>query len=97
PISTLSLPDALPISSSASGPSHRALSVLIIEDDGDSAASLSMILDFDGHHVRAAPDGAAGLRLLDEEPADVVLLDIGLPDMDGRSEEHTSELQSPCN
>lgn len=57
--------------------------VLIIDDSEDAALSLAMLLDADGHEVRTAHDGATGLKLLFESPADAILLDIGLPDLNG--------------
>ena len=44
---------------------------------------LTVFLELRGHRVRSASDGVAALRLLEADPADVALLDIGLPGMDG--------------
>ena len=57
--------------------------VLIIEDNADAAESMHALLRTDGHEVQVANDGAAGLSKLDDFRADLVLLDIGLPRMDG--------------
>ncbi len=59
------------------------LQVLVVEDDPDIRSSLVGILEIEGHCVRAAADGHTALRLLDQRPVDVALLDIGLPNMDG--------------
>jgi len=61
----------------------RPRRVLIVEDNRDSAESLHALLRTDRHEVRIAYDGAAGLSILDDFRADIVLLDIGLPRMDG--------------
>jgi CheY-like chemotaxis protein len=45
--------------------------------------SLAMLLRIKGHDVQVALDGPAGLRLAADQPPDVVLLDIGLPGLDG--------------
>jgi DNA-binding response OmpR family regulator len=64
----------------ASGPGLR---VLVVEDDTDLAANLAVWLVLQGHKARVAPDGPAALRAAGEEPPGVVLLDVGLPGMDG--------------
>jgi len=57
--------------------------VLIIEDNVDAAQSLRMLLGFSGHEVEVAYDGPEGIeKALDFRP-EVILCDIGLPDMDG--------------
>ncbi len=57
--------------------------ILIIEDHADAAASLEALLAIEGHDVRTAPDGAAGLALARSFEPDIVLCDLGLPVMDG--------------
>jgi len=54
-----------------------------VEDDADAAASLGMLLRQMGHEVRIVHDGQAATRVASEHAPDVVLLDIGLPDIDG--------------
>jgi PAS domain S-box-containing protein len=57
--------------------------VLIIEDNHDGRAMLKMLLELDGHVVEEAADGVDGLeRALTSHP-DVMIVDIGLPGMDG--------------
>lgn len=53
--------------------------VLIIEDDDSLRELLSVALRIRGYQVRTAPDGLAGLRLLEAYQPDVVVLDLGLP------------------
>lgn len=57
--------------------------ILIVDDNADSAMSLSMLLEMEGHEVRAAGDGMMALDELERFDAQVVLLDIGLPGLDG--------------
>jgi CheY-like chemotaxis protein len=57
--------------------------VLIVEDNPDAAESLHMLLELLGHQVRVASDGFAALEVLADNPFDVILVDIGLPGMDG--------------
>ena len=57
--------------------------VLIVEDDPDLSRQLAETLDHAGYAVDAAPDGEEGWFLGDTEPYDVVVLDLGLPKLDG--------------
>jgi PAS domain S-box-containing protein len=61
----------------------RARRVLIVEDNVDAAESLSMLLEILGHEVRVEATGAAALDTLRSNDFQAVLIDIGLPDMDG--------------
>jgi signal transduction histidine kinase len=63
--------------------STASLSVVVIEDNEDSAELLAMWLERMGHTARVAHNGHDGLALVREARPDVVLCDIGLPDMDG--------------
>jgi CheY-like chemotaxis protein len=62
--------------------------VLIVEDNVDAAQTLRMALESFGHSVRVARDGPSGLAEFDKAGAEVVLLDIGLPGMDGYTVAH---------
>jgi signal transduction histidine kinase/CheY-like chemotaxis protein len=57
--------------------------VLVVDDNADSATSLSVLLEMEGHVARSAPNGPAALHALEQFDAHVVLLDIGLPGLDG--------------
>jgi two-component system, OmpR family, response regulator len=73
-----------PPPSSLSGPdSHPYLSVLIVEDNDDAASSTAELLEMRGHTVRIARSGLEGLSEAESDPPDVVLLDIGLPGLNG--------------
>jgi CheY-like chemotaxis protein len=61
----------------------RSLRVLVVEDNVDAADSLSMLLRLYGHEVRVAHSGPTALESASASRPDVVLLDIGLPEMDG--------------
>jgi DNA-binding response OmpR family regulator len=63
--------------------SHLVKNILIIEDSVDSAEMLSMLLQFEGHSVICAHSGRAGLLLASQSNPDVIIIDLGLPDMDG--------------
>jgi two-component system CheB/CheR fusion protein len=57
--------------------------VLLVEDHLDAAESLRMLLELLGHHVRVVHDGGAALDAAQANVPDVMLVDIGLPGMDG--------------
>jgi PAS domain S-box-containing protein len=60
-----------------------SLSVLVVDDNQDAAESLAMLLRTAGAEVQVAHDGPAALAEFERSEPDVVLLDIGMPDMDG--------------
>src|SRR5438552_3409473 len=62
---------------------QRAARVLLVEDNPDTAESLTMLLELLGHRVRAVHDGVAALDAARTNVPDVMLVDIGLPGMDG--------------
>jgi CheY-like chemotaxis protein len=57
--------------------------VLIVDDNRDGAQSLALMLDIEGHEVRTAADGFEALEIAEEFQPHVVLLDIGMPGIDG--------------
>jgi CheY-like chemotaxis protein/nitrogen-specific signal transduction histidine kinase len=57
--------------------------ILVVDDNVDAAVSLELLLKALGHEVRAAFDGSQALRMEAEFHPDVVLLDIGMPGLDG--------------
>jgi DNA-binding response OmpR family regulator len=59
------------------------LRILIIEDDATIAANLYDFLESRGHAVDAAADGVTGLHLAISQTFDAIVLDLGLPGMDG--------------
>jgi PAS domain S-box-containing protein len=59
------------------------LRMLVVDDNVDTAMSLSILLQMYGHTVEMAHDGAVALELSEARAFDVILLDIGLPSVDG--------------
>ncbi|MBL8286547.1 MAG: response regulator [Rubrivivax sp.] len=57
--------------------------LLVVDDNADAGDSLRLLLTSLGHRVRIARDGAGALAAIATEPPEVVLLDIGMPGMDG--------------
>jgi CheY-like chemotaxis protein len=64
-------------------PPRRSQRVLVVDDNVHSAESLALIITLWGHDTRIAFDGARAIEFAREFQPDVVLLDIGLPGMDG--------------
>jgi len=62
---------------------HDVRRILVVEDNTDAAESMRMLLDSIGHHVTVVNDGNAAVAAARAFRPDVVLLDIGLPGMDG--------------
>jgi PAS domain S-box-containing protein len=85
---TITLPLAVPAeparSISPSEPEPRArIKVLVADDSQDGADSLAFLLKAAGHDVFTAYDGRSAIRLAEEHRPDVVLLDIGMPEVSG--------------
>jgi signal transduction histidine kinase/ActR/RegA family two-component response regulator len=57
--------------------------IFIVDDNVDAAASLAALLELDGHRTQAAFTSADALTMVDSFAPHIVLLDIGLPNMDG--------------
>ncbi len=72
---------------SGPNPEPRTLSparrILLVEDNADSAEMLALLLEGEGHEVVVAHDGPTALDLAGNYRPDLVLLDLGLPGMDG--------------
>ena len=60
-----------------------ATSILLIDDETQFLVTMAKRLRKRGFLVREACSGLAGLDELERQPADVVVLDVGMPDMDG--------------
>ena len=57
--------------------------VLVVDDNADAAEMLSIMLELHGHKVASALDGVQALEVARQLVPDVVLLDIGMPRLDG--------------
>jgi PAS domain S-box-containing protein len=67
----------------STSPSSSRRRILVVDDNVDAADSLAMLLGIGGHEVRTAHDGATAVEVAKAFQPEVVLLDIGLPGMDG--------------
>jgi CheY-like chemotaxis protein len=62
---------------------RRRFRILVVDDNHDSALSLAMMLSIMGHETRTAHDGESAVETAEVFLPDVVLLDIGLPKLNG--------------
>jgi CheY-like chemotaxis protein len=60
-------------------------SVLIVEDDRDSCDVLDRFLRRSGHETECVPNGREALSVLVQQPPDVIVMDMCMPEMDGVS------------
>jgi CheY-like chemotaxis protein len=57
--------------------------ILLIDDDDQVRMMMRMTLEKEGYVVEEAPDGSVGIRLYREQPADLVITDIVMPEKEG--------------
>ena len=79
----LDAPGSEPVAEPARRELRHACRILIVDDDADSAESLALLLRAHDHDVRVSSGGVDALRAVSTFEPRVVLLDIGLPGMDG--------------
>jgi PAS domain S-box-containing protein len=77
-----SAPASLPTDSEVPGP-VKGRRILIVDDSEDGAEFLALLLQVSGHETRQAHDGPAAIEAAEQFRPDAVLLDIGLPRMNG--------------
>jgi PAS domain S-box-containing protein len=80
PLRHQAVPPAAPVSVPAGCPPSV---ILLIEDNDDARQSLRALLEHEGHRVDETADGASGLDRDETMRPDIVLIDIGLPGLDG--------------
>lgn len=73
-------PEGAPMQRAKQG---KALRILVVDDNVDTAESLAMLLRLSGHDVKIEHTGPKALQVAVSEKPDVVLMDIGLPGMEG--------------
>ena len=80
----LSAPDVPSVGGPAAAPAESGRwRILLIEDNGDARQMLQMLLVLAGHEVDSAGDGVSGLDKARRSRPDVVVVDLGLPGLDG--------------
>jgi CheY-like chemotaxis protein len=83
PLSAAQATEAKASAPAGRGPPATTRRVLIVDDNADAADSLCALLQMSGHEARTVYRGVDALREMTSFHPDVVLLDIGLPDLDG--------------
>ena len=83
PVVLTALPSSTPRPTDMAPPPGAGCRVLVVDDNKDAAVMLAMLLEASGHDVRMVHDGPAALKATIDDRPDVVLLDIGLPGLDG--------------
>jgi DNA-binding response OmpR family regulator len=68
---------------SASGESTQPRRVLLVDDSVDATEAMSMLLETPGHAVSVMHDGPSAVAMVHDFAPEVVVVDIGLPGMDG--------------
>jgi PAS domain S-box-containing protein len=71
------------VSVAAQPPESAPLRILVVDDNADAADSMAFLLELDGHEARIARDGLHAVDAAAHWTPEVVLLDIGLPKLDG--------------
>lgn len=62
---------------------HRGRRILVVDDHADSARSLATSLQLEGHSAQASQSARDALQLMETYQPDIILLDLGMPEMDG--------------
>ncbi len=62
---------------------NSAFRILVVDDNYDSGHTLSLLLKIKGHEVRSASDGLEAIALAEEFRPDVILMDVGMPKLNG--------------
>jgi DNA-binding response OmpR family regulator len=57
--------------------------IVLVDDNRDAADTLAMALRLQGHEVEVAYDGESGFEIAQQHPPGIMLLDLGLPGVDG--------------
>lgn len=73
----------MPEGTRSSDSSPSSLRVVVVDDNPDVADGIKLLLERGGHTAEAAYDGRSALKLIEEIRPQVVLVDIGMPNMNG--------------
>ena len=79
----LEQPKAAPANAGAASEPAQSRRILIVDDNRDAAQSLAMLLQLNSHQIHVAHDGVAGLEAAKQLRPEIVLLDIGMPTLNG--------------
>jgi CheY-like chemotaxis protein len=79
----LSQAERLPVADNQESPGGLRLKVLVVDDNKDVADTCSMLIELSGHHVQVAYTGGDAIEIAEAFRPQVILTDIGLPDING--------------
>lgn len=83
PLTKMTLPTGLPIPRQESLAKIEGLNILVVDDDDATRTLLTALLTDSGANVISAPNAGDALRELEETSPEIIVSDIGMPDMDG--------------
>ena len=83
PVAVVQAQDFERISTSAAVSNGNSRRILIADDNADAVESLAVMLSMMGNETRTAPDGLAALQIGETFAPEIVLLDIGMPKLNG--------------
>ena len=85
PASASDIPDATPHSTGRDAPAdaHQPLQVLVVDDNRDAADTLQSLFQLEGYAAKVAYGGAQALAAVDMAWPQLIVMDLGMPDMDG--------------
>ena len=72
----------VPLTQEAGTDGHK-MQVLVVDDNQDAADSLTALLEIDGFDAYAVYDGAAAITAVEKQAPDMIIMDLGMPGMDG--------------
>ncbi len=83
PVVTLDRPIAQPNTELTMGSSDQRPKVLVVDDNRDAADSLQALFEMENCKVATAYDGIEAVQAVDETMPDMIIMDLGMPSMDG--------------
>jgi len=83
PVESSKIVEPAQVAITAPNNNHKPLRIMVVDDNVDTVLSFSMLLKVSGHEVRTAHDGPTAIQIASEYLPDVILLDIGLPGLNG--------------
>jgi len=83
PVESSKIVESAQVAIAAPNKNYRPLRILVVDDNVDTVLSFSMLLEESGNEVRTAHDGPIAITIASEYIPDVILLDIGLPGLNG--------------
>jgi CheY-like chemotaxis protein len=96
PLVTVAKPEPLAVPANLYSETKMRRRIMVVDDNLDSADSLSMMLELLGHEVSAAHDGVEAVETARSFRPDVAFLDVGMPRMNGYEAARLIRLQPEC-